>query len=233
MLTRPSAGAALAAAFFVFATLMSPAEGRADAFLSTSTDPRAAAAETAQPIAARLRELTGESGMAYRARAGLPQPRLLHSEESAARSIRLDAGWIDALPEAGGGDAWRCLTEAIYFEARGEPVRGQVAVAEVILNRVDAATYPDTVCGVVNQGTGELYRCQFTYTCDGAAETIHEPRAWARAGKIARRMLDGAPRALTGGATHYHTTAVNPRWAARFPLTATIGVHRFYRGPRS
>jgi hypothetical protein len=213
-------------------SLVSADGARADAFLSTSNDPRAIERDEA-PIAARLRELNGPGGMAYRARAGLPASRLLRSDESGRRTLRLEAGWIDGLPRATGGKAWRCLTEAIYFEARGEPVRGQVAVAEVILNRVDSRTYPDTVCGVVHQGTGRLYQCQFTYTCDGAAETIREAGAWARAGKIARLMLDGAPRVLTGGATHYHTNAVNPRWAASFPHTATIGVHRFYRSPRS
>ncbi|MGC9420213.1 MAG: cell wall hydrolase, partial [Rhodovulum sp.] len=97
--------------------------------------------------------------------------------------------------------------------------------------RVSSPAYPDSVCGVVNQGTGKRYQCQFTYTCDGHAEVIREPAVYERLGKIARVMLDGAPRQLTKGATHYHTTAVNPRWASRFPRTATIGVHHFYRQP--
>jgi len=232
MLPRSSAAAALAAACFVFVVVFS-ASVRADAFLSTSSDPRAVEREDDRPIATRLRDLTGESGMAFRARAGLPGPSLLRTDETAGRTLRLDPEWLDGLAVAEGNAAWRCLTEAIYFEARGEPLRGQVAVAEVILNRVDSARYPDSVCGVVNQGTGRLYQCQFTYTCDGAAETIREPGAWARSGKIARLMLDGAPRVLTDGATHYHTDAVNPRWASRLPHTVTIGVHRFYRSPHS
>ena len=145
--------------------------------------------------------------------------------------VRYERSFLAGLPEAKGGEEWRCLTEALYFEARGENARGIFAVAEVILNRVDSRRFPDTVCDVVNQGTGERYRCQFTYTCDGRAETIHEPRAWARVGKVARLMLDGAPRLLTDGATHYHTLAVDPRWARTFALVSTIGEHHFYRMP--
>ncbi|WP_095597046.1 cell wall hydrolase [Actibacterium pelagium] len=137
--------------------------------------------------------------------------------------------WIDARPKVKGGEQWACLAEALYFEARGESVKGQFAVAEVILNRVDSNRYPDTVCGVVNQGTGRKHQCQFSYTCDGIAENIAEPAAYARVGKVAKLMIDGVERKLTGGATHYHTKAVNPRWARVFPRTATIGVHHFYR----
>jgi spore germination cell wall hydrolase CwlJ-like protein len=134
-------------------------------------------------------------------------------------------------PAADGGTQWECLAEALYFEARGETVRGMFAVGEVILNRVDSNNYPDTLCNVINQGTGRKYGCQFTYTCDGIAEVIAEPRSWERVGKVARILVDGVPRALTGGATHYHTKAVNPSWAQRYPRTATIGSHHFYRQP--
>jgi spore germination cell wall hydrolase CwlJ-like protein len=145
--------------------------------------------------------------------------------------IRYDRAFLAAMPVATGDAEWRCLTEALYFEARGEDIRGIFAVAEVILNRVDSKRFPSTVCGVVHQGTGEKYQCQFTYTCDGLDEAIREPRAWARVGKVARLMLDGAPRVLTDGATHYHTLAVDPRWARTFSLVSTIGEHHFYRMP--
>ena len=145
--------------------------------------------------------------------------------------VRYDRSFLAAQPNASGGAEWRCLTEALYFEARGEDTRGIFAVAEVILNRVDSKRFPDNVCAVVNQGTGERYRCQFTYTCDGLAETVREPRAWRNVGKVARLMLDGAPRMLTSGATHYHTRAVDPRWASVFPRVSTIGEHHFYRMP--
>ncbi|WP_090206272.1 cell wall hydrolase [Yoonia litorea] len=142
-----------------------------------------------------------------------------------------DREYLASLPSADGGDQWQCLAEALYFEARGETVRGMFAVGEVILNRVDSDAYPDTLCGVINQGTGRKYACQFTYTCDGLPENINEPRAWERVGKVAAILLEGAPRALTGGATHYHTKAVSPSWAKRFPRTASIGSHYFYRQP--
>ena len=140
---------------------------------------------------------------------------------------------LEAMPVAKGGRDWVCLTEALYFEARGETVKGIFGVAEVILNRVDDRRYPSSVCGVINQGTGERYRCQFTYTCDGNPEHIGEPKAFTRVGKVARLMLEGAPKTLTGGATHYHTRAVRPSWARKFSKTASIGVHHFYRHPRS
>ena len=134
-----------------------------------------------------------------------------------------------AEPASAGGDAqWYCLAEAIYFEARGEALDGQEAVAEVILNRVASRRFPGTVCSVVNQGTGAKFACQFTYTCDGMPERVTEPAAWARAGSVARRALDGATEARTGGALFYHTRAVNPRWASSFFRTAAIGAHYFY-----
>lgn len=142
-----------------------------------------------------------------------------------------DRDFLAAQPFVEGGAEWQCLSEALYFEARGETVRGMFAVGEVILNRVDSAAYPDTLCNVINQGTGRRYACQFTYTCDGKPETIAEPRSWERVGKVARLLIDGVPRALTGGATHYHTKSVNPSWALRFPRTASIGYHYFYRQP--
>lgn len=137
--------------------------------------------------------------------------------------------WLDAQSTASGGAQWRCLAEALYFEARGETIKGQFAVAEVILNRVESARFPNSVCGVINQGTGRKFACQFTYTCDGRPERISEPASWERVGKIAKAVLDGAPRNLTKGATHYHTTAVNPSWSRKYTRTAKIGVHMFYR----
>lgn len=147
------------------------------------------------------------------------------------RFIRHDTDFLDALPKATGGEQWRCLSEALYFEARGEEVEGIFAVAEVILNRVDSPAYPDTVCDVVYQGTGRQFECQFTYSCDGKKETISDKQAYARVAKVARLMLDGAPRSLTDGATHYHTRSVHPRWSRVYPETVRIGYHVFYRQP--
>lgn len=144
-------------------------------------------------------------------------------------AISYDAAFLASVPPAAGGADWECLAEALYFEARGEDIRGLFAVGEVILNRVDSRKFPGSVCGVVNQGTGQRYQCQFTYTCDGNSEQIHELAAWRRVGKVARLLLDGAPRDLTNGATYYHTRGVNPSWARRFDRTASIGAHYFYR----
>lgn len=144
-------------------------------------------------------------------------------------SVGLSRSWVDAQPTANGGEHWRCLSEALYFEARGEKVKGQFAVAEVIMNRVKSTRFPDSVCGVIKQGTGRKYQCQFTYTCDGNPENIREKRAFERVAKIARTVLDGQAPELTNGATHYHTTAVRPKWSRVYTKTVAIGVHIFYR----
>ncbi len=148
------------------------------------------------------------------------------------RQFGFDVHGLDAMPAAAGGAEWECLSEALYFEARGETLVGQIAVAEVILNRVDSRKYPNSICGVVTQGEHRLHRCQFSFKCDGRKEVIHEPKAYDRVAKIARIMIDGRDRILTDGATHYHTQAVKPSWSRRLEKTADIGVHIFYRLPQ-
>jgi spore germination cell wall hydrolase CwlJ-like protein len=143
--------------------------------------------------------------------------------------VKFSKAWLDAQPRANGSSEWRCLAEALYFEARGETVKGQFAVAEVIKNRVKSGRFPGSFCGVIHQGTGKKYQCQFTYTCDGNKEVIAEPKAFARVAKVAKYTIDGKVPALTNGATHYHTTAVRPRWSKVYTRTAQIGVHLFYR----
>ena len=155
--------------------------------------------------------------------------QLLSQPAAPTGEVQFSRRWIDGQPKASGSAQWRCLAEALYFEARGETVKGQFAVAEVILNRVKSGRFPSSICGVIHQGTGKKYQCQFTYTCDGYAEVIAEPRAFARVGKVARYAIDGKVPALTSGATHYHTTAVRPRWSKVYTRTAKIGVHLFYR----
>ena len=91
--------------------------------------------------------------------ASLPEEVVVKQESA----IEYSREWLKRQKFAHGGDLWQCLTEALYFEARGESVKGQFAVAEVILNRVDSAAFPNTVCGVIHQGTGRKYGCQFTY----------------------------------------------------------------------
>ena len=124
---------------------------------------------------------------------------------------------------------WKCLAEALYFEARGEPAQGQFAVAEVILNRVDSPKFPNSICEVVNQGTGRKHACQFSYTCDGKFERIANMAVYNELAVIARAMIEGGMRQLSGEATYYHTISVQPSWARRFEHTATIGIHKFYK----
>ena len=147
-------------------------------------------------------------------------------------ALTYTTAWLDAQPEATGDAHFECLAETLYFEARGETVKGQFAVAEVVMNRVASAQFPNSVCTVIKQGTGRRHQCQFSYTCDGRAEVIGERQAYERSAKIARAILDGHEEELTDGATYYHTTAVKPRWSRAFTNTAQIGVHLFYRDDR-
>lgn len=123
----------------------------------------------------------------------------------------------------------RCLAEAVYYEARSETKSGQKAVAEVVINRVKSKHYPNTICGVVYQGAERTTGCQFTFTCDGS--TMREPRGkhWKRSQEVATLTLTGGVKPFTGGATHYHTVAINPVWAPNLRFTKQIGYHKFYR----
>lgn len=127
----------------------------------------------------------------------------------------------------------RCLTDAIYFEARGEAVRGQIAVAQVVLNRAFSGYYPTTVCGVVYQNKHRHLSCQFTFACDGIRDVVKEPDMWERAKKIAKASLDGRlwlPE--VGKSTHYHAYWVRPSWVNEMKKMYKYGVHTFYR-PRA
>jgi spore germination cell wall hydrolase CwlJ-like protein len=136
---------------------------------------------------------------------------------------------LNALPNASGGAQWACLTEALYFEARGETFDSMAAVAEVILNRRNSSRFPSTICAVVSQGVGGRPGCQFSYKCDGRKEVYNEPKAYIRVGKMARLMLDGVLPKLTNGALFYHNATVRPRWSRKFRRTATVGGHMFYK----
>ena len=129
------------------------------------------------------------------------------------------------------GKERQCLATAIYFEARGEPRQGQIAVAQVVLNRVRSSHYPDTICGVVYQNQHRRNACQFSFACDGKPDTIKETRAWTVARDIAAGMASG--KLLLGeiaGATHYHANYVSPYWAPTMRRLARIGHHIFYQG---
>jgi hypothetical protein len=127
----------------------------------------------------------------------------------------------------------KCLAEAVYFEARGEAVRGQIAVAQVVLNRAFSGKYPETVCGVVYQNKHRHLACQFTFACDNNKDVIREPDMWERAQKIAKAMLDGQlwlPE--VDRSTHYHAYWVRPSWVSEMKKMYKTGVHTFYR-PRA
>jgi spore germination cell wall hydrolase CwlJ-like protein len=124
----------------------------------------------------------------------------------------------------------KCLAEAVYFEARGEAVRGQIAVAQVVMNRTFSGRYPTTVCGVVYQNKHRHYACQFTFACDNNPDVIREPEMWERARKIAKAMLDGQiwlPEVAKS--THYHAYYVRPSWVSEMTKMYRFGVHTFYR----
>lgn len=121
-----------------------------------------------------------------------------------------------------------CLTTAVYYEARGESVRGQAAVAQVVMNRVKHPAFPKSVCAVVFQGAGRK-GCQFSFACDGSMRKRREVLAWNRARDVATRALAGAARVEVGAATHFHTTAVSPIWAPHMLRVAHVGAHVFYK----
>jgi hypothetical protein len=126
-----------------------------------------------------------------------------------------------------------CLARAVYYEARSEDPVGQMAVAEVVMNRVHDPRFPKSICDVVYQGQYRNTGCQFTFTCDGSVR--HKPYggAWDRAKNVALHVMLGLNTPVTNNATHYHTDYVNPYWAPSLVETASIGTHIFYRFPKT
>jgi spore germination cell wall hydrolase CwlJ-like protein len=179
------------------------------ASLPSPADEPSRAAESGESIAAK-----GEVNSDNQ-RAKTPAERLgLFDEKSRAKSEK-------------------CLAEAIYFEARGEAVRGQIAVAQVVMNRTFSGFYPNTVCGVVYQNKRRHLACQFTFACDNNPDVVREPDMWDRARKIAKAMLDGQlwlPEVAKS--THYHAYWVHPSWVSEMKKMYKFGVHTFYR-PRA
>lgn len=123
-----------------------------------------------------------------------------------------------------------CMATAIYFEARGESYRGQVAVAQVVRNRVKHKAYPNSICSVVFQNQSWRNRCQFSFACDGVPERVNEQAAWKQAEEIATKVINGdiyLPK--VANATHYHANYVSPKWAPKLRKLTQVGVHIFYR----
>jgi spore germination cell wall hydrolase CwlJ-like protein len=120
-----------------------------------------------------------------------------------------------------------CMTDAVYYEARGESASGQAAVAQVVMNRVKHPSFPKSVCAVVFQRAG--HGCQFSFACDGSMREAREGEAWNRARQVAARVLAGAALVNIGKATHFHTLAVSPDWAPQMLRVAQVGMHVFYK----
>ena len=122
-----------------------------------------------------------------------------------------------------------CLTAAIYYEAASETDDGMRGVAQTVINRVRHPSFPNTVCGVVFQGSQRAGVCQFTFSCDGAMARAPERRNWLRASRIASAALGGYVFPKVGLATHYHTQAIWPRWGKSLVMTNIVGAHIFHR----
>ena len=171
----------------------------------------------------------------------LPPPDLLRplspeeaTKENSERPFvnRPDTAAAKFVLTAGADDrdrALTCLTQAVYYEAAGEGVDGERAVAQVVLNRMHHPGYPASVCGVVYQGSERGAGCQFTFTCDGSLLRAPVENLWERARKIASDALAGKVFAPIGHATHYHADFVLPYWADSLDKTVQIGRHIFYR----
>jgi spore germination cell wall hydrolase CwlJ-like protein len=125
----------------------------------------------------------------------------------------------------------RCLAEAMYYEARGEGVEGEEAIAEVIFHRMHRRGYPASICGVVFQGVGDAPSCQFSFACNGEMNHPKSAADWARAKRLAAKIMGGyVPLGnATGGATSFHAVDVEPDWSGSLERTVQIGNHVFYR----
>ena len=173
----------------------------------------------AELLAARLEQLRAPGDPNLR-RASLTAP-------TAAPAFRV-ANALDASRDLD------CLTQAVYYEARGEGADGMKAVAQVVLNRVRHPAFPKTVCGVVFQGAARSTGCQFSFTCSGAMRGRVNQAAWNRARTVASNAMSGSVFSRVGNATHFHTTAVTPGWRSSLVQVSQVGSHLFYRfGGRS
>lgn len=170
----------------------------------------------AELLTARLEQLRGgPDGDAALRRVNLTAPQ-------AAQPFRLGSA-LDASRDLD------CLTQAAYYEARGEGRDGMRAVVQVVLNRVRHPAFPKSVCSVVFQGAGRRTGCQFSFTCDGSMRGRVNGAAWDRARAVASAALSGSVYAGVGNATHFHTTGVSPQWRNSLIRVSQVGDHLFYR----
>ena len=219
-------GAVLALAVMAMATL--PGAAAADVTVSRSNDPTALIqSQFASLMGAEHRTFAAVPDVQLTALAIGPQANVART---ATAAVQYTDTFLASLPAPNGGADWDCLRKAIYFEARGEGIKGEFAVAEVVLNRVDNPLYPRSVCGVVQQGGHGS--CAFSWVCDGYSDVMHDSVSADRAGRIAWEMLQpGVARPLTAGATYFHTRQSRPGWSRDVVQTVAIGSHLFYRQP--
>ncbi len=177
---------------------------------------RQAAAEMS---ATRLRQIAPTDALALNAAVPISnlanpaaRPFVLHANSAADRQRSID-----------------CLTAAIYYEAATEPLDGQRAVAQVVLNRMRHPAYPSTVCGVVFEGAQRYTGCQFSFSCDGSLRRAPMASLWERARQVAQAALEGYVYAPVGWSTHYHANYVVPYWASSLVKADVVGNHIFYR----
>ncbi|WP_245771017.1 cell wall hydrolase [Natronohydrobacter thiooxidans] len=220
-------------------TLDSTAEAMPENPLRYSLHPMARPSEaTVQDAAGTETRLSTQGALAAPVALTPPTHAPLASLRPAARpasmnrrTVQYSRNWLRSVPLRDLTEQEACLATAIYHEARGESIRGQFAVAEVIVNRAASRNFPNSICGVVYQGArGQRGGCQFSFACDGRPETMPNRNAANKARRIAMLMSEGAFSRLTEGALYFHTTAVRPGWSQRFTQTSQIGAHLFYRG---
>lgn len=168
--------------------------------------------------------------------AGSTQAPLPHHRPPAAAPAAMTGSLPAAEPAPSHEQQATCLAQAIYFEARSEPLEGQFAVARVVLNRTASRRYPDTICGVVFQNDDRKNECQFSFACDGLADEPEDATAWALARGMAEALIRVEQPLLSRRvlkATHYHADYVTPWWAAKLRTAGRVGRHIFYvRGDR-
>lgn len=138
---------------------------------------------------------------------------------------------MNQIPDRFEGEA-RCLAQAVYFEARSEPLEGQLAVAQVVLNRVESPLWPDGICAVVFQNEHRRHGCQFSFACDGLSDNPGNMRAWQLSKLVAAVALERLWQDMTQDATHYHADYVDPYWKDHMHPTARYGRHQFYLDDR-
>ena len=215
----------------------------ATALSATVNADRAAAEREAQQAIADEAELVADlasylASETAAVRSALDAPRLKPAKSTAAilNGDNALADFVDfdftSLTVAKlDGEERTCLAQAIYYEARSEPRIGQLAVADVVLNRVASPLYPGSICGVVFQGSTRRTGCQFSFSCDGSMQARLNQRKWKASEELAGAVLAGIRVPVSRRATHYHANYVDPYWAAKMTPTASIGTHKFYKFP--